>query len=85
MKPRSQRKLNMSLQLFLRIKHPSLDSEQLSVALDIESEHTIHAREPVSAAGRRTLHSEPHYTQCISTAGFDQGRVGIDRLIAKTA
>jgi hypothetical protein len=70
MKSSSQRKLNVSLQLFLRIKHPSLDPLKISVALGIEPEHTMRAGESVSAAGRRTLHSESYWIAQLPTTAL---------------
>jgi hypothetical protein len=68
MKSSSQRKLDTYVQLFLRIKHPSLDPEKISTALGFEPEHTIRAGESVSAAGRRRLHSESYWIAQLSTA-----------------
>jgi len=68
MKTNAQRKLDAPLQLFLRIKHPSLDPAKISDALGIEAEHAMCAGEAVSAAGKRTLHSESYWIAQLSSA-----------------
>ena len=64
----SQRKVDSALQLFLRIKHPSLDPAKISGALGMEPEHAKSAGEAISAAGRRTLHSESYWIAQLPTA-----------------
>jgi len=68
MKTNTQRKLETPLQLFLRIKHPSLDPAKITDALGIEAEHSKCAGEAVSAAGKRTLHSESYWIAQLSSA-----------------
>jgi len=68
MKANPQKKIGMPLQLFLRIKHPSLDPRKISDALGIDPEHAMCAGESISAAGKRTLHSESYWIAQLSTA-----------------
>jgi len=49
------------MQLFLRIKHPSMDPATISQALGIEPEQAIAAGTDVSSTGVRRLHSESYW------------------------
>lgn len=49
------------LQLFLRIRHPSLDPAEISRILDTEPEDAVAAGPEVSSAGVQRLHSETYW------------------------
>jgi hypothetical protein len=66
----SQRKLDSSVQLFLRIKHPSIDPREISKMMDIEPEHAVQAGQSISAKGKRTLHSESYWIAQLPTPAF---------------
>lgn len=55
------------LQLFLRIKHPSLDPAVITRALGMEPEQSIAAGADVSRTGVRRLHSESYWIAKLPT------------------
>lgn len=57
-------------ELFLRIKHPSLDPADISAALDIEPEEAIAAGPQVSSSGVRRLHNETYWIARLATVSF---------------
>lgn len=57
-------------QLFLRIKHPSLDPAEISEALDIEAEESIAAGPQVSSSGVRRLHNETYWIAGLATVSL---------------
>jgi hypothetical protein len=59
-------------QLFLRIKHPSLDPASISEALGIEPEQAIAAGSALSSAGVRRLHSESYWIAKLPTPSIRQ-------------
>jgi hypothetical protein len=62
MKTNSLRKLDSSrVQLFLRVKHPSIDPREISNTIGIEPEHAVQAGQSISAKGKPTLHSESYW------------------------
>lgn len=63
MKPsRSQQpQLTEDLQIFLRIKHSSLDPAEITQNLDMQPEQTIAAGANVSSTGVRRLHNETYW------------------------
>jgi len=58
------------LQLFLRIKHPSLDPAEITQALEIEPERAIAAGADVSSTGVRRLHTESYWIAQLPTASM---------------
>ena len=71
MKTNTVRKVDSSrVQLFLRIKHPSLDPATISNAIGIEPEHAVRAGESISAKGKPALHSESYWIAQLSTPVF---------------
>lgn len=56
-------------ELFLRIKHPSLDPAEISAALDIQAEESIAAGPQVSSSGVRRLHNETYWIASLATFG----------------
>jgi hypothetical protein len=54
-------------ELFLRIKHPSLDPADISAALDIAPEESIAAGPQVSSSGVRRLHNETYWIARLAT------------------
>lgn len=59
-RPQPQREPR-GLQLFLRIKHPSMDPREITRVLAIEPAQTITAGTSVSSGGVRRLHSESYW------------------------
>jgi len=57
-------------ELFLRIKHPSLDPDDISAALDIHPEESIAAGPQVSSSGVRRLHNETYWIARLATFSF---------------
>lgn len=57
-------------ELFLRIKHPTLDPADISAALDIEPEESIAAGPQVSSSGVRRLHNETYWIARLATVSF---------------
>jgi hypothetical protein len=58
------------LQLFLRIKHPSLDPAEITRTLDIEPERAIAAGADVSSTGVRRLHTESYWIAQLPTTSM---------------
>jgi hypothetical protein len=58
------------VQLFLRIKHPSLDPAEITRTLDIEPERAIAAGANVSSTGVRRLHSESYWIAKLPTTSM---------------
>lgn len=58
------------LQLFLRIKHPSLDPAEISQTLDIDPAQAIAAGSDVSSTGVRRLHSESYWIAQLATTAI---------------
>lgn len=49
------------LQIFIRIKHPSLDPTEITRNLDMQPEQTIAAGANISSTGVRRLHNETYW------------------------
>ena len=56
-----------SFQLLLRIRHPSLDAEEVTRALDLEPEHAANAGRSISPSGKESLHSETYWLATLPT------------------
>ena len=52
---------NAQSQLFLRIKHPTLDPTEISAMLGLQAEHAVKAGDDVSATGVRRLFNETYW------------------------
>lgn len=62
MKTSSSRKLDQPLmEMFLRIKHPSLDPDTITETLGLEPEECIKVGTSASKSGGRRLHSESYW------------------------
>jgi hypothetical protein len=62
MKTSSSRKLSQPLmEMFLRIKHPTLDPDTITETLGLEPEECIKAGTTASKTGSRRLHSESYW------------------------
>jgi hypothetical protein len=70
-RPQPQREPR-SLQLFLRIKHPSLDPREITRVLAIEPTQTIIAGTSVSSGGVRRLHSESYWIAELPAASLHE-------------
>jgi hypothetical protein len=70
MKTSTLRKLDSRVQLFLRIKHRSLDPREVSKAMGLEPDHAVRAGESISPQGKQTLHSETYWIAQLSTPAF---------------
>jgi hypothetical protein len=72
MKLASPRKLAAArFQLLLRIKHPTLDTADLTRRLQIEPEHAANAGASMSG-GKRSLHSESYWLAVLSNPPFEE-------------
>lgn len=60
------------VQLFLRIKHPSLDPAAISEALGVQPEQAIAAGSDISSAGVRRLHSECYWIAKLPTTSITE-------------
>ena len=72
-------------QLSLRIRHPSLDPEELSREFSIEAVHCFRAGEPRSSrTGIASVHPESYWLGALSTANWpaDATSPGVLRLLA---
>ena len=56
-------------QMFLRIKHPSMDPEFITQEIEITPEHATCAGEVVTASGVRRLHSETYWLAALPMMG----------------
>lgn len=60
------------IELFLRIKHPSMDPADITAAFGIEPEHTVHAGPAASRSGARRLHSESYWLARLESQGLQE-------------
>jgi len=60
------------VELFLRIKHPSRDPADITEALAIEPEHTVHAGPAATKSGARRLHSESYWLARLPSEGLQE-------------
>ena len=74
------------LQLFMRIKHPSLDPATISATLGVEPEQTIAAGSDVSRTGVRRLHSESYWIAKLPTTSVTElSESSRERLVNESA
>ena len=74
-----------SFQLSLRIRHPSLDPEDLSRELNIEAAHCFRAGDPrASRSGIASVHPESYWLGALNTANWpaDVTSLGALRMLA---
>jgi hypothetical protein len=57
----------MSFQLLLRIRHPSLDIDEVTRTLDLEPEHAANAGRSISPSGKESLHAETYWLATLPT------------------
>ena len=72
-------------QLSLRIRHPSLDPEELSRELNIEAAHCFRAGDPrASRSGIASVHPESYWLGALNTASWpvDVTFPGVERVAA---
>ena len=62
------RQSNSRVELYLRVKHPSLDPGTISKALNIEPEHSVCAGESTTKSGKLRLHSESYWLAKLPSA-----------------
>lgn len=62
------RQANSRVELYLRVKHPSLDPGTISKALNIEPEHSVCAGESITKSGKMRLHSESYWIAKLPSA-----------------
>jgi hypothetical protein len=55
-----------AVQLFLRIKHPTIDPKLLTDVLQMKPDHAVSAGESIAANGNRKLHSESYWIAQLS-------------------
>ena len=86
MEARKLRQLDSEpFQLSLRIRHPSLDPEELSREFKIEAAHCFRAGEPRSSrSGIASVHPESYWLGALNTAGWpvDVNHPGVRSLLA---
>ena len=58
------------VEIFLRIKHPSMDPANITEKLGIEPEHAVHAGLAASRSGIRRLHSESYWLARLPSQGM---------------
>jgi hypothetical protein len=63
---------SVPIELFLRIKHPSMDPADITAAFGIEPEHTVHAGPAASRSGARRLHSESYWLARLQSQGLQE-------------
>ena len=68
---RPQNKSASHLQMFLRIKHPSIDPAELTRTLGIEPEHQIQAGTDTST-GKRRLHNESYWLASLAVRSHEE-------------
>jgi hypothetical protein len=71
-----------TFQLFLRIKHPVLDPDEVTEAIGLQPEHAIKAGRSVSRSGVERLHSESYWIASLRTLGDEDPTPG-DPLLAR--
>ena len=55
------------VEIFLRVKHPTMDPAEITEALGIEPEHAVHVGPAASKSGVRRLHSESYWLARLPT------------------
>lgn len=71
MKTSSSRKLDQPLmEMFLRIKHPTLDPDTITETLGLEPEECIKAGTTASKTGSRRLHCESYWIADLTVPSF---------------
>lgn len=65
------------MELFLRIQHPTLNPDDITEALGIEPEHTVHAGLAASRSGVRRLHSESYWLARLPSLGLRERMQGM--------
>ena len=68
----AQRWQTSSIQLYLRVRHPSMDSSEISSALDLTPDHAVNAGAATSATGVRKLHSESYWLASLPTLSISE-------------
>jgi hypothetical protein len=82
------RQSNSRVELYLRVKHPSLDPVTISKALNIQPEHAVCAGESTSKSGKVRLHSESYWLAKLPSARlvpFPTELLNDDKELAATA
>lgn len=60
------------VEIFLRVKHPTMDPAEITAALGIEPEHTVHVGPAASRSGVRRLHSESYWLARLPTQSLQE-------------
>jgi len=55
------------VEIFLRVKHPTMDPQEMTEKLGVEPEHTANAGPAASRSGVRRLHSESYWLARLPT------------------
>lgn len=66
-----------SLQLFLRIKHPRLDPDEITRTLQIQPEHVVRAGPAESETGVQRLHSETYWLAQLAARSMREVVLGL--------
>jgi len=73
MKTSSARKIaETRFQLLLRVKHPTLDTAEITRELGIKPEHAANVGAAVSATGKTRLHSESYWVAALPTPSVQE-------------
>lgn len=73
-----------TFQLFLRIKHPVLDPDEVTETIGLQPEHAVKAGRSVSRSGVERLHSESYWIASLRTL-WDEDPAPGDPLLARMA
>ena len=73
----ASKKESVPIEIFLRVKHPTLDPAEITEALGIEPEHAVHAGPAASRSGVQRLHSETYWLARLPTRSVHEMVLGV--------
>ena len=76
----ASRKESVPIEIFLRVKHPTMDPAEITEALGIEPEHSVHAGPAASRSGVQRLHSESYWLARLPMRSFHEMVLGVRTL-----
>jgi len=81
----ASRKESVPIEIFLRVKHPTMDPAEITEALGIEPEHSVHAGPAASRSGVQRLHSESYWLARLPMRSFHEMVLGVRTFSAPNA
>ena len=73
----ASKKESAPIEIFLRVKHPTMDPAEITEGLGIEPEHAVHAGPAASRSGVQRLHSESYWLARLPTRSVHEMVLGV--------